>query len=109
MSHSDVPTAPAKASGDGLRRIGDIWQGLGLSGVFFGTSGIARQTFRYAYVAAALIVAVINTLNVITVLHDMPHLNPLEPLIWEGSSWLSLVAFFWMVWIASRSVSADFA
>ncbi|HTC84621.1 MAG TPA: LytTR family DNA-binding domain-containing protein [Rhizomicrobium sp.] len=102
MSHSDVPAAPAKDHGDGLRRIGDIWQGLGLSGVFFGASGIARQTFRYAYVAAALIVAVINTLNVITVLHDMPHLNPLEPLIWEGSSWMSLVAFFWMVWVAWR-------
>jgi len=102
MSHSDVPIAPAKDPGDGLRRIGDIWQGLGLSGVFFGTDGIYRKTFRYSYAAAALFVAVINTLNVISATHDMPHLNPLEPVIWEGSSWLTLVGFFWIVWLAWR-------
>ncbi len=99
-SHSDAPAA--KGSGAGPRRIGDIWQGLGLSGVFFGTGGGGRQGFRYAYIAAALIVAVINTLNVMSILHDMPHLNPLEPVIWEGSSWLALVAFFWIVWLAWR-------
>jgi hypothetical protein len=102
MSHSDVPTAPAKDQGDGLRRIGDIWQGLGLSGMFFGTDGLCRKTFRYAYASAALIVAVINTLNVISATHDMPHLNFLEPVIWEGSSWLTLVGFFWIVWLAWR-------
>jgi hypothetical protein len=70
--------------------------------VFFGTDRTCRLTFRYAYAAAALIVGVINTLNVISLTHDRPHLNPLEPLIWEGSSWLSLVAFFWIVWLAWR-------
>ena len=40
-SHSDAP--PAKGSGAGPRRIGDIWQGLGLSGVFSGTDGARRQ------------------------------------------------------------------
>lgn len=102
MLHFDAQSTPAKASGDVLRRIGDIWQGLGLSGVFFGTDGLCRKTFRYAYASAALIVAVINTLNVISATHDMPHLNPLEPVIWEGSSWLTLLASFWVVWLAWR-------
>ncbi len=102
MSHSDVPIAPAKASGDGLRRIGDIWQRLGLSGVFFGADGEARRTFRYAYAAVALIVGVINTLNVMSAAHDWPRLKLIEPVIWEGSSWLSLVASFWIVWLAWR-------
>ena len=44
----------------------------------------------------------INTLNVISITHDRPHLNVLEPLIWEGSSWLTLVAFFWIAWLAWR-------
>ncbi|HEY2008468.1 MAG TPA: LytTR family DNA-binding domain-containing protein [Rhizomicrobium sp.] len=70
--------------------------------MFFGTDGTARRTFRYGYIAAALIVAVINILNVMSVEHDQPHLNPLEPLIWEGSSWLALMAFFWIVWLAWR-------
>ena len=99
-SHSDAPAA--KGSGAGPRRIGDIWQGLGLSGAFFGTGGGGRQGFRYAYIAAALIVGVINTLNVMSISHDRPHLNPLEPLIWEGASWLAFMAFFWIIWLAWR-------
>ena len=102
MSSSD-PDAPAvEEPGDGPRRIGDIWQRLGLSGLFFGTDGSRRQTFLYAYAVAALFVTAINTLNVMSILHDMPRLNPVEPIIWEGSSWLTLLAFFWIVWLAWR-------
>jgi len=99
-SHSDAPAT--KGSGAGPRRIGDVWQRLGLSGVFFGTGGAGRRGFRYAYAAAALIVGVINTLNVMSITHDRPHLNPLEPLIWEGASWLTFMAFFWIIWLAWR-------
>ena len=97
-------TSPAIRKEQGVipRRIGDVWQRLGLSGAFFGTDGACRRTFRYAYAVAALIVAVINTLNVMSATHDMPHLNLLEPVIWEGSSWLTLMAFFWIVWLAWR-------
>jgi hypothetical protein len=102
MSSSHPDVASGKDSGAGSRRIGDIWQGFGLNGVFFGTDGSAHRAFRYGYIAAALIVAVINILNVMSVTHDMPHLNPLEPLIWEGSSWLALLAFFWIIWLAWR-------
>jgi hypothetical protein len=94
--------ARAKAPGDDPRRIGDVWQWLGLSGDALGTGSTARSTLRYAYGAAAIIVAVINTLNVLTFRHMMPRTNLIEPLIWEGSSWLSLVAFFWIAWVAWR-------
>ena len=100
MSYPD--TLPAEGPGEDQRRIGDIRQRLGLSGLFFGTDGSHRQAFIYAYAVAALFVTAINTLNVMSILHDMPHLNPLEPLIWEGSSWLTLLAFFWIVWLAWR-------
>ena len=102
MSSSYPDTVPAEEPGEDQRRIGDIWQRLGLSGLFFGTDGSHRQAFIYDYAVAALLVTAINTLNVMSVLHDMPHLNPLEPLIWEGSSWLTLLAFFWIVWLAWR-------
>jgi hypothetical protein len=101
-AQSATTSALVKEQGDGLRRIGDVWQWLGLSGDLLGMGGTSRRTFRYAYAAAAIIVAVINILNVITDLHGMPHLNPLEPVIWEASSWLSLVAFFWIAWVAWR-------
>ena len=102
MPQSEVPALPMKASGDGARRIGDIWQGLGISGALSGTSGICRRTFWYAYGATAAFACVVNTLNVITVQHAMPRLNPIEPMIWEYSSWLSLVLFFGVVWVFWR-------
>jgi hypothetical protein len=102
MSSSYPDTLPAEEPGDGPRGIGDVWQRLGLSGLFFGTDGSCRQAFVYAYAVTALFVTAINTLNVMSILHDMPRLNPLEPLIWEGSSWLTLLVFFWIVWLAWR-------
>jgi hypothetical protein len=102
MTSSPPDAVSGKGSGAGPRRIGDVWQRLGLSGIFFGTDGRSLRGFRYAYGVAALIVGVINTLNVMSEIHDMPHLNPLEPLIWEGSSWVSLIAFVWIIWLAWR-------
>ena len=50
-----------------------------------------------------MIAGVINILNVITAEHDIPaRVNPVEPLIWEGSSWLTVMAFFWIIWLAWR-------
>jgi hypothetical protein len=100
-SYPDVP--PAEGPGDGSRRIGDVWQRLGLSGLFFGTDGNARRTFRAAYIATAVIVGVINTLNVISQEHDLSRVNPLEPVIWEASSWATVMAFFWIIWLAWRA------
>lgn len=106
-SQSDAPTLPAKGPGDDPRRIGDIWQRLGLNGVFFGTDGSRRQGFIYAYAVVALFVGVINTLNVISHEHDLPHVSFVEPLIWEGSSWLTVMAFFWIAWLAWRFAPLD--
>jgi hypothetical protein len=106
-SQLDTPSVSAKAGGDGVRRIGDIWQRLGLSGVFFGTDGSRRQAFFYAYGVVALLVGVINTLNVISQEHDLPHVSLVEPVIWEGSSWLTVMAFFWIAWLAWRFAPLD--
>jgi len=103
MSTSHSEPAPAKEAGGQPRRIGDVWQRLGTSGGLFGTTGIDRRILGYGYGTAALAVGLINTLNVITEEHDLPHINPLEPVIWEGSSWFSLLAFFWIIWLAWRT------
>jgi hypothetical protein len=44
---------------------------------------------------------VVDVLNVLTLQHDRPRLGLLEPAIWEASSWLSLMAFFWIAWVCS--------
>jgi len=101
MSHSEVPALPAKVQRGGPRRISDIWQWLGISGDPLGASGTRRRNFLYAYAATAVFAGVVNVLNVLTIQHDRPRLGLLEPAIWEGSSWLSLLAFFWIAWVCS--------
>ncbi len=101
MSQSEVSQVPAKVPGDASRRIGDVWQWLGISGDPLGPSGTRRRSFFYAYAATAVFAGVVNLLNVLTIQHDRPRLGLLEPVIWEGSSWLSLLAFFWIAWVCS--------
>lgn len=102
MSQSEVSQPPVKASGDASRRIGDVWQWLGISGGALGTSGTGRRNFFYAYATTAVFAGVVNLLNLLTIQHENPRLGFLEPAIWEGSSWLSLLACFWIAWVAWR-------
>ena len=67
-----------------------------------GVSGTLRRTFLYALATAAMIVGVINVITVITATRDIPQVGLLEPIIWEASSWVSLMAFFWITWIGYR-------
>ena len=73
-----------------------------MSGDAVGTGGILRRTYLYAAAVAAVVVGAIVTLNVITIAHEMPHLGLLGPVIWEGSSWISVMGFFWIPWIGYR-------
>ena len=102
MTHSEVPALPAKVSRGGPRRVSDIWQWLGISGEALGTNGVSRRTFWYAYATTAVFAGVVDLLNVLTIRHDRPRLGLLEPAIWEGSSWLSLLVFFWIAWVFWR-------
>lgn len=85
-----------------MHPIGDFWQWLGMSGDALGTNRVLRRTFLYTLGVAAVTVGAIVTLNVITIMHDMPHLGLLEPVIWEGSSWIAVMTFFWIPWIGYR-------
>jgi hypothetical protein len=100
------PSSPSqaltKARGVERRQIGDIWQWLGISGDAVGTSGIRRRTFFYGFATSAVLVAAFNVLDVLTDWHEMPRVNPIEPVIWESTSWLTLMALFWITWIGYR-------
>ena len=95
-------TAPAKAPRDETREPSDVWQWLGLNGGGLGTSGVLRATFRWSCIAAAALVAVVNSINVITDVHEWPQSGILPPVIAEGSSWITLLAFFWIPWVGYR-------
>jgi hypothetical protein len=78
-----------------------------MSGDGFGTRDAAKRTFLYSYLIAAVVVGVVNTINVVTVLHDVPRYGVAGPIIWEGSSWVTLIGFFWIIWIAYRLAPPD--
>lgn len=99
---SPKPLAPLEVRRDQPRAIGDIRQWLGISGDVLGTSGRLKRTFFYSFTSTAVLVGVINLLNVISVRRDTPEIGVLPPVIWEGSSWVTLLCFFWIPWIAWR-------
>lgn len=96
------PRAPVKVPGDALRRIGDLRQWFGTSGAASGTSGAGWKVFLPAVAAAAVLAGMINAINVITTVHEMPEDGLLGPLVWEGSSWLALMAVLWIPFLAWR-------
>jgi hypothetical protein len=73
-----------------------------MSGDIFGTVGTLKRTFLYAFAASATVVAVVNALNVITDTREIPDAGIMAPIVWESTSWLTLMAFFWIPWIAYR-------
>jgi len=73
-----------------------------MGGDALGTSGTLKRTFLIAFAAATTMVAAVNTLNVITMSHEQPQLGLAGPLVWEASSWISLIVFFWIPWIGYR-------
>lgn len=72
------------------------------NGAFSGTNATARQTFLYTLATVAVFCAGVNILAILTVLHDAPDLGLIWPTIWEASSWITLVLFFWIPWLGFR-------
>lgn len=99
---SGTTPAPPKGARGGGRRIGDVWQWLGTSGGESGTSGTGWRTFLYTVALVAVIAGLFNTLSIITITHEEPQVGVLAPIVWEGSSWVTLVAVLWIPWLAFR-------
>jgi hypothetical protein len=93
---------PPKARGDGARRIGDLWQWLGISGAVSGPNGVTRRTFFYGYGVAAVMVGIFCVIEVITVRHEQPQFGLGAPILWESSSWVTYMLFFGLIWTGHR-------
>ena len=70
--------------------------------MIFGTSGADRRALGYGWLVMAGIVWVICIINVVTVVHEAPRLNPLEPVVWEGSSALVTSLLIVIPWLLVR-------
>jgi hypothetical protein len=93
---------PQEEPGDGMRRFGDVWRRLGITGEILGTSGVARRTFFYCYATAIVVVGGVCAINFITTRQEEPRYGLVGPIIWEGTSWFTFILFLWIAWIAYR-------
>ena len=106
-SKAEDEAAAAQADGGERPRARGLFGGLGVSGVLFGANGEVRWHFALGALAMAGLLAVSNTGNVITILHDMPKLGVAAPIIWEGSSAVTMMLFLWIPWLAFRHAPPD--
>ena len=67
-----------------------------------GTSGNGWRNFLYSLALAAVIVGVVNIVDVMTTHHEHPEYPIAAPIIWEGSSWLTWLASMGIAWAAFR-------
>lgn len=89
--------------GGGWRRLCARWDALGTGGGVFGTSGgSGLRSLWWGLAAIAVFVGAVNANNVISELHNWPKLAPIEPIIWEGSSWFTFVLAAVIPWAALR-------
>jgi DNA-binding LytR/AlgR family response regulator len=93
---------PREGRRDGGRLISDWRQWLGMSGEGSGTNGVTRRTLLYGYSAAVVAAGAACALHVITAYHQEPQQGLAGPTILEGTSWVSLSVFLWIIWLACR-------
>lgn len=79
-----------------------------MSGGPAGTSGGVLHLYLRGVLAAFVMVAGLDTINIVTLLHDFPHMSLAEPIILEGSSGLCFLLFSWIPFLAIRAVPPEF-
>ncbi len=79
------------------RRIGDWWQGLGLSGAFTGTNG---KVYLIGLAALTVFIACFDSISVWNDLHFRPDFGLAQPVVWEVTSAVGFVAYSTIAWAA---------
>jgi DNA-binding LytR/AlgR family response regulator len=88
-----------KGGGDGTRRIGDLWQGLGTNGVYSGTNG---KAFLAGLTALAVFIVCFDTISVWNDQHYRPDLGLAAPIVWELTSAAGFIVYSSVAWLALR-------
>jgi hypothetical protein len=84
------------------RVINDVVQWLGMSGDGSGMNGGPKRAFFYSLGIAAAVVGTVNAINVLSIQGMRSDRSLFAPLTEEGSSWLTFMLFFWIVWLGWR-------
>jgi hypothetical protein len=82
--------------------IHSVVQWLGISGDDPGTGGRPRRTFLYSLGIAAAIVATTNAVNIVSDLGMRSDGSLFHSVVEEGTSWITFMLFFWIVWLGWR-------
>jgi LytTr DNA-binding domain len=74
-----------------------------MNGEVSGTNSRRTRTFLYSFGMTAVLVGVVNAINVISIDHAHPAYGIIGPAIDEGSSWVTILLFLWIPWLAWRA------
>lgn len=85
----------------------DFLRQAGISGDLLGTNGVGLRSLWWGIGVIAVLVAAINAVNVTTLMHDRPDLGVAQPVVWEGSSWFTLVLFAFIPWVALQAAPLE--
>jgi len=92
-----------KAARDDARPISVLRRWLGTNGEVLGTNSGHARTFFYSFGIAAVLVGVVNTINVISFSRGGGPYAAIAAAIGEISSWITILVFFWIPWLAWRA------
>ena len=107
QSEGEQSAAVSQARGDGRSVARGLLRGFGATGAAFGASGEPRKQFLLGVAAVAGLVAITNTINVFTIVHNFPEQGLAEPIVLEGSSWITILLFLWIPWLALRTAPVE--
>lgn len=100
IENSSKTTASGEVSKVG-GQIAPVWRWLlGIGGSENRTDAEARRHFLVGIGAIALLLAGIDAVNVLTFTHNQPKIGVVPPIIGEATSWIAMLAFAWLPWLA---------
>ncbi|MFZ1990875.1 MAG: LytTR family DNA-binding domain-containing protein [Alphaproteobacteria bacterium] len=99
MSETLKDSAPAEARRGVWLAFRELWHVLGMNGDRSVTNRTEeRKAFWWAVTGVCLLVTAVNSMNVTSYVHNETPL--LAAVIVEGSSWITVMLFCWIPWVA---------
>lgn len=98
---------PEKGLGDERHARRDWRKSLGLRGETAGTAKIDGQVLAWGLTTLAAVVALVNTLDVITIAHNEPEIGIAGPILWEFTGGITILPAALIPWFLMKALPLD--
>ena len=98
---------PEKGLGDERRAYWDWRKSLGLTGEAPGVGGSEAKILFAGLAALGCVVALVNVLDVLSMLHNQPQFGIWQPILWEGTGGITVLPAALIPWLLLKYVPPD--